>query len=169
MSKIRGKNLLFNGAFDIEDPEIVFPMGWLPCNENIGTVLQWSGEKAVYGDHTIIIDNHNYTENMTGIMLEDKYYFDVRQGEEYEISAWMATERRGVPLRLIVVMRKPDYSYLCEEHFKFLSTQEMSRYEGTFTIPAKAALLNVSVGVHDTEETLPSKTWISWVALRKLM
>lgn len=169
MNKIRSKNLLFNGSFDIENPKRPFPMGWVPFNENIGTSLIWSREKAVYGDHTIVIKNNDFTNSMTGIVLERKYCFKVRPGEEYELSGWILAERPGGPLRLIAVMMRNDYSYLCEKHFKFLSTQEMSRYEGTFVVPDKAALLYVSVGVHDNKETLPSKTWISWVALRKLI
>ncbi|MEW6545535.1 MAG: hypothetical protein AB1446_01275 [Bacillota bacterium] len=165
---VRGKNMAFNGYFDIEAANAEFPMGWVPVNGDQGTRWEWSTEYPVLGQHTVKVRNTSYTRSMVGIVQDQCYAIPVRAGEAWELSAWMKTEQPGVPLRLIAVFMDDTLRYLSEYHLKFTSTTQMQRYGGLVVIPPGVSRLKVACGVHDSPETLPSVLWISWVSLRHI-
>lgn len=165
---IRGKNMAFNGYFDIEAADAEFPMGWVPLNGDEGTRWEWSTEFPVLGNHTVKVHNTTYTRSAVGIVQDQRYAVPVRAGEAWELSAWMKTERAGVPLRLIAVFMDDALRYLSEYHLKFTSTTEMQRYGGLVVVPVGVTRLKVACGVHDSPATLPSVLWISWVSLRNV-
>lgn len=165
---VRGKNLVFNGYFDIEAADTEFPMGWVQANGDAGTTLAWSAADAVVGNHSVKVSNTTYLESFTGIVQEQRYSIETQPGAVWELAAWMRTERAGVPLRLIAVFMTDNWLYHSESHLKFTSTTVMQRYSGLVFAPQGAAWLKIACGVHDTPETQPSTLWISWVTLRKI-
>lgn len=164
---VRGRNLIFNGCFELEDPYEQFPLGWVKVNGDAGTEWAWTTEYPVLGRHTVKVTNRTYTGSFAGIAMDQRYAVPVRNGEVFEASAWMRGATSGVPLRIVVVFMDDKMSYMTEYHLKFNSDTTMQRCAGPVLIPAGASYAKLACGAHDTPDTLPSDTWISWVSFRR--
>ena len=166
---VRSRNLVYNGCFDIEDARLPFPMGWVPVVKPEGFTCEWSTENAVLGNHTVCLVNTSYTESLAGIVMDQRYSIQVSAGEAYEVSAWMKTSPVGLPLRVITVFMDKSYKYSFEHHVKSVSTDKMQKYSGLVIVPDDVAFAKIAVGVHANPDSLPSETWISWVAFRNAL
>ncbi len=138
---VRGKNLVFNGYFDIESADEEFPMGWVKANDHPAITLEWSTDFAVVGQHTVKVKNTGYCEGVAGIVQVQRYSIEVEPDAVWELAAWMRTERAGASLRLMAVFMKSNWEYHSESHLKFISTAEMRRYAGLIYAPEGAAWL----------------------------
>lgn len=165
----RGKNLVFNGFFDIEAADCEFPMGWVQVNGDGGTRLEWSADHVVVGNHSVKVSNTSYIACFTGIVQNQCYSIDVQPDDAvWELAAWMRTARPDVPLRLMAFFMNDRWQYLSESHLKFVSTTELRRYSGLIFAPDGAKWVKIACGLHNDPETLPSELWISWVTMRKI-
>jgi hypothetical protein len=165
----RGKNLVFNGFFDIEAADSEFPMGWVQINGDEGTRLEWSTDHVAFGNHSVRVINTSYTACFTGIVQNQCYSIETHADDTaWELAAWMRTERPGASLRLMAYFMDDQWRYLSENHLKFVSTVELQRYGGLIFAPEGAMWVKVACGVHDDPGTLPSDLWISWVTMRKI-
>lgn len=166
---VRGKNMVFNGSFDLEAADAEFPMGWVRLNGDEETTVEWSTDYAIIGSHSVKVINRRYLESIVGVVQDERYSIEVEPGAVWELAAWMCTEKAGLPLRLLAVFLDTNRQYHSEAHLKFSSATAMKRYGGLVFVPEGAAWMKLACGIHDTPATLPSTLWLSRVTAIKLV